>query len=253
MDLRKNLVFSGGPCRTAFVMPELPVRHLLALCCLATILTACSPRVSKGIRKNDLRKDVSMITDSGTLILRLSDSTPLHRDNFIRLVKSRFYDGIAFHRVIKGFMVQAGDPRSKTTKDSSFTSKERIPAEFRTSLFHKKGVLAAAREGDAVNATKASSYSQFYLVQGRVFNDVSLDSTETHRLNGRKIPPAHREVYKTLGGSPHLDLNYTIFGEVIEGVEVIDRIASVQTSGKERGDRPLKDVRIRKMRLTRRR
>jgi cyclophilin family peptidyl-prolyl cis-trans isomerase len=224
----------------------------VVLCCLVLMFASCSPHVSKGVRRNDLGKNILLVTDSGSLVIRLSDSTPLHRDNFIRLVKSRFYDGISFHRVIKGFMVQAGDPRTKKTKDSSFTSKERIPAEFRPALFHKKGVLAAAREGDAVNPAKASSYSQFYLVQGRVFTDLSLDSTETHRLNGRKIPQAHREVYKTLGGSPHLDLNYTVFGEVIQGVEVIDRIASVKTAGKEKGDRPVNDVRIQKVRLIRR-
>jgi cyclophilin family peptidyl-prolyl cis-trans isomerase len=216
------------------------------------MFTGCSPRLSKTIRKKDLGKDVEMITDRGTMILRLSDSTPLHRDNFIRLVKSGFYNGITFHRVIQGFMVQAGDPRTKKTKDSTFKSTNRIPAEMRPELFHKKGVLAAAREGDASNPARASSYSQFYLVQGRVFTDFSLDSTETYRLKGRKLPLAHREVYKTLGGAPHLDQNYTVFGEVISGVEVIDLIVAVKTTGKEGGDRPLQDIRIQKMKLVRR-
>jgi cyclophilin family peptidyl-prolyl cis-trans isomerase len=226
---------------------------VISAACVVLFITSCNPRLAGGIRRNDLQKDVQMVTDSGTLTIRLSDSTPLHRDNFIRLVKSRFYDGISFHRVIRGFMVQAGDPRTKKTKDSISKRKEMIPAEFRAGLYHKKGVLAAAREGDLVNPAKASSNSQFYLVQGRVFNDAGLDSTETYRMNGRKIPPEHRQVYKSLGGSPHLDQNYTIFGEVIAGVEVIDRIAAVKTSGKEGGDRPLQDIRIKKARLIKRR
>ncbi|RYF94176.1 MAG: peptidylprolyl isomerase [Chitinophagaceae bacterium] len=205
-----------------------------------------------GIRRNDLKKDVEIVTDRGTMVARLSDSTPLHRDNFLRLVKTHFYDGISFHRVIKGFMIQAGEPRTKASKDSSYKRDDRIAAEFRKSMFHRKGVLAAAREGDASNPSKASSYSQFYLVQGRVHTDFSLDSTETYRLNGRKLPPAHREVYKTLGGSPHLDQNYTIFGELVSGLEVIDKIADVKTTGKEGGDRPTEIIRIRKMRLIKR-
>jgi cyclophilin family peptidyl-prolyl cis-trans isomerase len=212
-------------------------------------LVGCSPRLSKPVSKRDIGKDIEMVTDRGTMILRLSDSTPLHRDSFIRLVKSGFYNGITFHRVIQGFMIQAGDPRTKKTKDSSFRSSNRIPAEIRQELFHKKGVLAAAREGDASNPKRASSYSQFYLVQGRIFTDFSLDSTETYRLNGRKLPAAHREVYKTLGGAPHLDQNYTIFGEVVSGIEVIDIIAAVKTTGKEGGDRPLQDIRIQKVKL----
>lgn len=212
-------------------------------------LAGCSPAVSKGIRKSDLRRDIEMTTDRGTMLLRLSDSTPLHRDNFIRLVRAGFYDGISFHRVIQGFMIQAGDPRTRSAKDSITVRKDKIPAEFRQGLFHRKGVLAAAREGDSLNPTKASSYSQFYIVQGRVFNDYSLDSTETYRLKGRKLPEAHRAVYKTIGGAPHLDQNYTIFGEVISGMEVIDRIAEVKTTGKGNGDRPLEDVRIQKMKL----
>jgi len=228
---------------------------------LIVFAVACNPRVSQSIRKNDLEKDIQIITDSGSMVVRLSDSTPLHRDNFIRLVKSGFYDGISFHRVIKGFMIQAGDPRTKKMNDKIDTNgrghpryivearKDKIPAEFKSQLFHKKGVLAAAREGDSANPSKGSSYSQFYLVQGRVFTDFSLDSTELYRLKGRKIPAVHREVYKTLGGSPHLDQNYTVFGEVIQGVEVIDRIAGVKTAGREGADKPIADVRIQKMRL----
>jgi len=219
-------------------------------------LISCNPKLSNGLRKKDLKKDVEMVTDYGTMIIRLSDSTPLHRDNFLKLVKQHYYDSILFHRVIKNFMIQAGDPKSKNAHPDSTLGEGdvgyTIPAEFRVSLFHKKGVIAAARENDSTNPLKASSGGQFYIAQGRKFTDSGLDSTETIRLKGRKIPLSHREVYKTIGGVPHLDQNYTIFGEVIEGLPVIDSIASVKTSGREGGDRPLKDVYIIKARLVKR-
>jgi peptidyl-prolyl cis-trans isomerase B (cyclophilin B) len=205
------------------------------------------------IRKKDRKKDVSMLTDSGTIRLRLSDSTPLHRDNFIRLVKQGFYDSVLFHRVISSFMIQSGDPASKRAKPGeklgnggpSYT----IPAEFRSSLFHRKGVLAAARQGDQVNPQKASSGSQFYIVQGKKFTPAGLDSVETYRLNGRKLPAEHRAVYQTIGGSPHLDQQYTIFGEVVSGLEVVDKIAGTKTSP---DNRPLTDIRIIKAKLVKR-
>jgi len=192
-----------------------------------------------------------MVTDSGTLILRLSDSTPLHRDNFIRLVKKGFYDSIAFHRVIKSFMIQAGNPLTKRTAapdDAGYT----IPPEFRPSLFHKKGALAAARGPDNVNPEKKSSGSQFYIVQGKTFTPAGLDSVETFRLQGRKLPAEHRQVYQTLGGAPHLDQNYTVFGEVVKGLEVVDKIAGTKTTGREGADKPLTDIRIIKVSLVRR-
>jgi cyclophilin family peptidyl-prolyl cis-trans isomerase len=223
------------------------------------VVISCNPKLSNGLTVNDLRKDVEMVTDKGTIIIRLSDSTPLHRDNFIRLVKNRFYDSILFHRVINQFMVQAGDPGSKRAKTGeqlggggpSYT----VPAEIRASFFHKKGMVAAARTGDNVNPLKASSGSQFYLVQGKVFTDAGLDSVETVRLNGRKLPAAHRQVYKTLGGAPHLDLNYTIFGEVIAGIPVIDSIAATPTARTQGGstDRPVTDLKIIRARLVKRR
>ena len=150
-------------------------------------------------------------------------------------------------------MIQAGDPRTKNngplkSEDSlSYT----IPAEFRPTLFHKKGVVAAARLGDDVNPTKASSASQFYIVQGKIFTDAGLDSVETFRLK-RKIPQAEREVYKTVGGAPHLDQNYTVFGEVVSGLSVVDSIASKPTTGRQGGDRPLQPIRIIKARLVKR-
>lgn len=208
------------------------------------------------LKKRDRKKDVELITSEGTIVLRLYDSTPLHRDNFLRLVKSHFYDSILFHRVIKNFMIQAGDPDSKDARarkplgngDLGYT----IPAEFRQTLFHKKGVLAAAREGDNVNPDKKSSASQFYIVQGRTFTDRQLDSIEIVRLHGYKLPPAHREVYKTIGGTPQLDQNYTIFGEIVSGLDVVDKIALMPTSKGKDMDRPLRDIRILKAKLIKR-
>lgn len=231
------------------------MKYFLFLSIIA--FAACNPKLGNGLRKNDLKKDVELTTTKGTIVLRLSDSTPQHRDNFLKLVKQKYYDSIIFHRVIEKFMIQAGDPDSKQAKADqrlgnggpSYT----VPAEFVPSLFHKKGVLAAARQGDAQNPTKASSGSQFYIVQGRVFSDAGLDSVETFRLGGRKLPASHREVYKTLGGSPHLDQNYTIFGEVVSGLSVVDSIAATPTSGNAAGNRPLSDIRIVKARLVKRR
>lgn len=205
------------------------------------------------IKKSDLRKDIRMVTDSGILILRLHDSTPLHRDNFIRLIKSGYYEGISFHRVIAGFVIQAGDGKTKPGFDTtSSLASYTVPAEIRSDLYHKRGVLAAARMGDNVNPERKSSGVQFYIVHGRVFNDRSLDSVETHRLGGRKIAESRRQVYKTLGGAPHLDQSYTIFGELISGYDVMDKIANTPTSGRQGGDKPLTDIRIRKTSMVRR-
>jgi peptidyl-prolyl cis-trans isomerase B (cyclophilin B) len=226
---------------------------------LASFFAWALPAVSQKdsiIKKKDRKRDVLLQTNMGDMVIRLSDSTPLHRDNFLKLVKVGFYDSVLFHRVIKNFMIQGGDPNSKTAAAGiplgnggpNYT----IPAEFRTTLFHKKGVIAAARMGDNANPQKASSGSQFYIVQGKIFTDGGLDSVETFRMNGRKIPSNKREVYKTIGGTPHLDDNYTVFGEVIKGIEVVDKIAAVQTSTGADRDRPLEDVRIIKATLIKR-
>ena len=194
-------------------------------------------------------KRIELATDSGIIILKLYNQTPLHRDNFIKLVKQHYFDSLLFHRVIKNFMIQGGDPNSKNALPRiqlgnggpGYT----IPAEFDTGLFHKKGALAAAREGDNVNPKKASSGSQFYIVQGKKFTDAGLDSVETFRLKGRKLPLLHREVYKTIGGAPHLDMNYTVFGEVESGLEAVDKIAGTL---RDSSNRPLTDIRM-KMRI----
>jgi len=220
------------------------------------IVFSASAQKDSTIKKKDRKRDVLMQTTMGDIVIRLSDSTPLHRDNFLKLVKVGYYDSVLFHRVIKNFMIQGGDPNSKRATAGQplgdggpgYT----IPAEFRKTLFHKKGVIAAARTGDNINPAKASSGSQFYIVQGKVFTDAGLDSVETFRLNGRKIPAEQRAVYKTIGGTPHLDQGYTVYGEVVKGLDVIDKIAAVQTSRAQDRDRPLQDVRIIKAKLIKR-
>lgn len=183
---------------------------------------------------------VRIKTSYGECIIRLYNETPKHRDNFIKLTKQGFYNGTLFHRVIQDFMIQGGDPGSKKAKagealgegDVGYT----VEAEIRDSLFHKKGVLAAARDD---NPKKASSGCQFYLVEGKRFTDEQLDKLEETRLKGRKIPPLQREWYKSVGGVPHLDQNYTVYGEIVSGLEMVDRIAAVKKDDK---NRPLQDV-----------
>ena len=226
-------------------------------------LFGCSQRFSPKLSKTDYNRDVLLETSKGDITLRLFNLTPQHRDNFLRLVKAGFYDSILFHRVINQFMIQAGDPNTRprtpaSKKTSSRVSKagmgtaKLIPAEFHPDLFHRKGVLAAARTGDDVNPAKASSATQFYIVQGRRFTAEGLDSVETNRLKGRKLPEEHRRVYTSVGGSPHLDQNYTIFGEVVKGLSVVDSIAAVPTTGTGKGDKPITPVYIRRAKLVKR-
>jgi cyclophilin family peptidyl-prolyl cis-trans isomerase len=227
-------------------------KTLLALAGVLFVTMSMAQKDST-LRKKDRKRDVLLQTTYGDIVVRLSDSTPLHRDNFLKLVKKGFYDSLLFHRVIQNFMIQGGDPESKHAAGGQPLGNGgpgyRISAEFRQTLFHKKGVIAAARDN---NPEKASSGSQFYIVQGKIFTDAGLDSVETYRLNGRKIPSEQREVYKTIGGSPHLDQNYTVFGEVIKGLDIVDKIAAVQTSKGQDRDRPIEDVRIIKAKLIKR-
>jgi len=228
-------------------------------------------------------------TDMGDITLKLYNETPKHRDNFIKLAEEGFYDGVVFHRVIENFMIQGGDPTTKegsksTTDDAGYT----IDAEFVPHLIHKKGALAAARMGDAQNPEKKSSGSQFYIVQGQVFNldelekqaerknqmirnskinemvmdkadrlmdeGINPDFTKIYtemqdtialvinNLDPYKFSKEQIEAYTTIGGTPHLDGDYTVFGEVIDGFDVIDKIAAVETGT---ADKPIKDVRMR--------
>ena len=204
------------------------------------------------LKKRDYKKDVKLETTMGDMVLRLSDSTPLHRDNFLKLVKAKYYNGIQFHRVIKGFMAQAGDAATKRDTSDKKWAAYTLPAEMVPGLHHKKGALPPARMGENVNPERRSSGVQFYIVQGRTYTDVQLDSVQVGRLQGRQIPPERRQYYKTVGGTPQLDYNYTVFGEVVQGLDVVDKIASTPTS-KQPPDKPLTDVRIKKAKLVRRR
>ncbi|WP_317206741.1 peptidylprolyl isomerase [Ferruginibacter lapsinanis] len=230
---------------------------LFALFC-ATITTGFSQTIKKPVKKSlAIKKTMSkktvvvkkkepgirikITTDSGVIIVRLYDSTPLHRDNFVKLVKEGFYDSLLFHRVIQEFMIQGGDPLSKTAPAGMQLGMgggdmQRIPAEFRKDLIHKKGALAAARDG---NPERASSACQFYIVQGRKYSLAEL--TQMEMQTGVKYTAAQKNIYVKTGGVPFLDMNYTVFGEVESGLKVIDKIAAVAKDG---NDRPLGDVRM---------
>jgi cyclophilin family peptidyl-prolyl cis-trans isomerase len=231
------------------------MRNLLLLLA-ATFSLLASAQQDVKVKKKDRKRDIEMVTTEGTMVLRLSDSTPEHRDNFIRLVKSHYLDSMLFHRVIRGFMIQSGDTTSIRARarmplgngGPGYT----LPAEMVPSLFHKKGALAAARQGDDINPERRSSGSQFYIVQGRTFTDAQMDSIEVTRLQGRKIPAERREYFRTVGGTPQLDGNYTVFGEVVRGLDVIDKIAATETSKGPDRDRPLTDMRILKVKLVKR-
>lgn len=188
---------------------------------------------------------VEIKTPFGIMTVKLYNSTPLHRDNFIKKVEAGFYDSLLFHRVIKDFMIQGGDTVSKNAPDSLVLGAgsapgERIPAEFINNFFHKKGALAAARDG---NPEKASSNCQFYIVQGKKTDTAQLRQIEQGIIKGGnggfKYSKNQKEIYQRIGGTPFLDQNYTVFGEVVSGLEVLDKIESVKTKP---GDRPLVNI-----------
>jgi peptidyl-prolyl cis-trans isomerase B (cyclophilin B) len=220
-------------------------KHWLSILVLLLVVTpvACLAKVKK-------YSIVEIVTPQGNIYIWLYDDTPNHRDNFIKLSKSGFYDQTRFHRVIKDFMIQGGDPNTKDSKlmdewgqgGPGYT----IDAEILAQHIHKKGVIAAARMGDQVNPTRASSGSQFYIVQGVKYNQQSLDYIEKQIRTATANPefnfsPETRRIYEEIGGAPHLDMQYTVFGEVITGLEVVDKIAEVQTGIQ---DRPLNDIEV---------
>lgn len=180
-------------------------------------------------------------TDMGNIKVELYDSTPKHRDNFIKLAKEGFYDDLLFHRVMQNFMIQGGDPDSRTAKSGAALGVGgpgyRVDAEIGSP--HFKGTLAAARQGDAGNPEKKSSGSQFYLVQGQPISAQYLDNIE--RSKGIKYSQAQRDKYISLGGTPQLDMEYTVFGEIVDGLDVVDKIAAVQVDGR---NRPLENVKM---------
>jgi len=192
-------------------------------------------------------------TNYGNIVVRLYDETPGHRDNFRKLAGEGFYDGTTFHRVIPQFMIQGGDPNSKDddpNNDGMGGPGYTIPAEFNPALIHKKGALAAARTGGPMNPNKESSGSQFYIVEGSVTPNEMLDQIETYQRQNLspeyRIQESSREYYTTIGGTPQLDMDYTVFGEVVSGLDVIDAIARVDTPKKLQqppgNDRPIENV-----------
>ncbi|WP_163707585.1 peptidylprolyl isomerase [Mangrovibacterium lignilyticum] len=272
------------------------LKRVFMLTAVSAVLTFAgyNTAAAKEIRKKDLKKDVELVTDFGPIVLRLSDETPLNRDNFIRMVKRHELDSLDFYRVIEKFLIQTG-------KDSIADAPALIPAEFRPDLFHQRGAVNAAREGDDVNPKQASANLHFTIIQGKVQNDSTLQRAE-ERINDWRaynqvindptnaelfkqlqsysgeganadslkvvqdklnqlakakratmdlyvIPEEHREVYKTKGGAPHLDQNYTVFGQVISGMDLVDRIAAVKT---DEGDKPFEKVYIIKAQLIKR-
>lgn len=193
-------------------------------------------------------KIVEIKTPKGTMYARLYDETPQHRDNFLKLAEEGFYNGTLFHRVIKAFMIQGGDPYSKTaaTADMSGTGGPgyTIEAEIKPEFFHKKGALAAARQGDAINPQKRSSGSQFYIVHGAQYNAnqmASLESRMQYARPGFSWTQDQKETYAQSGGTPHLDGDYTVFGELVKGFDVLDAIAKTPTLP---GDRPTEEMRM---------
>lgn len=271
-------------------------RNLIALL-IMVLLANCDSKKSSDQINTENRITVEMLTDYGTITLALHNETPLHRDNFIKLINEKVYDSLLFHRVIENFMIQGGDPDSRDAPSEAVLGNGdlgyTVDAEFHPDLFHKKGALATARDE---SLGRVSSAIQFFIVQGKVFNDSLLDKAEGRintmlarhftinnpdykplwedmrkaietedrelflKLNDSidklassyedferySIPQAHRKVYKSIGGTPHLDQNYTVFGEVIAGLEIVDSIASVETNNE---DRPIVDVRIKTVRL----
>ncbi len=205
-------------------------------------------------KKETNNPEVEIVTSEGNIVIRLYDETPLHRDNFLKLVDDSSYDSLLFHRVIDGFMIQGGDPDSRLAQPGTMLGEgsigEDIDAEIVHGLFHKKGVLAAAREGDMANPERKSSGSQFYIVQGGVYTPEELTARIGQINANRKesdrlvLTPEQVEAYTTIGGTPHLDGLYTVFGEVVEGLDIVDRIAAVET---DMNDRPVEDVRIIRM------
>lgn len=244
---------------------------------------------------DNMNTTISVKTTLGEIKIKLYDGTPLHRDNFIKLVSTGFYDGISFHRIIKDFMIQAGDPLTKSVSATTLPDSLKtytIPAEFNNQYFHKKGALAAARQGNDVNPEMRSSGTQFYIVQGVKYTDEELNLAEQRinsnikqtlfnkflritsdsvRITGKtlsdgeiqeiasvkmfqyltnnkdyKLSDQQRTVYKEIGGTPRLDATYTVFGEVIEGLDIVDKIASVQTDS---NDKPVTDIKIIKVKI----
>lgn len=227
------------------------MRKTLFILFLLSVVTTYSQTVGndgQDITQGTIR--VKMETTLGNIVVRLYDATPIHRDNFVKLVREGYYDGTLFHRVIKNFMIQGGDPKSRgASADKPLgggSPDYTLEPEFRTGLYHKRGALAAAREGDKTNPGRRSSGSQFYIVWGRTFSPRQMeylsDKMKAERPETGGWTEEQQNIYATVGGSPHLDGQYTVFGEVEEGLDVVEKIQSVPTGP---GDRPLENIEVR--------
>ena len=270
--------------------------RILIIAALAMVLAACGAG-SKKSNEMEKRTQVKIETTMGDIVVELYNETPKHRDNFIKLAKEGMYDSTLFHRVIRQFMIQAGDPESKTANDTAMLGGGdvgyTIPAEFVPKYFHKKGALAAARMGDDVNPNRESSGCQFYIVTGRKFREAQLLDMAGQKNNARvdeifnelarkhmkeiyklrkagdneallelqdsleaqayaqykeeepfMFTPEQLAAYSTIGGAPHLDGAYTVFGQVVSGIETVEKIEGTKTG---KADRPVENVRILKM------
>jgi len=206
---------------------------ILVLAAIA-IITGFTYNQNTSMQNKSTEPLVVIHTEMGDITLKLYNETPQHRDNFLKLIREGWYTGSVFHRVIKDFMIQGGW-NSSGVVDPGYT----IPAEFNKAFIHKKGALAAARMGDPVNPEKRSSGCQFYIVQGRKFDSNQVSSMG--RQNGISYTPDQLKTYETLGGTPHLDGAYTVFGEVVSGLEVVDKIGATVTGP---GDKPVKDIKM---------
>lgn len=215
---------------------------MFLLLIMPTIVMAQKKELSVG---QNAHYEVKVYTSLGNFEVELFNDTPIHRDNFVKLANDNFYNNIIFHRIIKDFMIQAGDPASKSASAiARYGSSDvgyNIPAEIVNTHFHQKGALAAAREPDETNPNRESSGSQFYVVTGKVFNDSTMTKVkEILAKNGtREISQQKEQAYRTVGGAPHLDGSYTIFGQVIAGMKTIEKISQVRTS---KMDRPIEDI-----------
>lgn len=223
------------------------MKNILLIISLFAICVGVKGQTMKG----DVRPEVLIETTMGNIRVELYNETPLHRDNFLKLIREdQFYDSLLFHRVIPDFMIQGGDPSSKNAPKGAMLGEHSLgytlPAEIRLpQIFHKRGALAAAREPDDVNPKHESSSTQFYIVYGRRQGEKGLQRGRENleKLFGDSIRMTKEmeDVYTTVGGTPHLDGAYTVFGQVVEGMDVVDRIQHVE---RDANDRPLEDVRI---------
>lgn len=247
--MRQNSHRAGAAISNA-LMPGLHAclhTHLRTILACLTAALLCAPGITASGKHKEKRSVVRIETTAGIIRVALSDDTPLHRDNFLRLASTGYYDGTLFHRVIANFMIQGGDPDSRNAAPGQLLGNGgpgyTIPAEFDLPYqYHHRGALAAARDGDEVNPEQESSGSQFYIVWGK--RQTPADIRKVRELLGEKGITLSQQIlheYEMQGGAPHLDGQYTVFGEGIEGMDVVESIQGVKT---DKNDRPLEDVKV---------